>query len=261
MNPLRLAWLYFRIGAMNELQYRVNFFIQVLQSLVALGTGLVGLFLLFSHTDNLRGWTQSELLVVLGVYTMMGGVIKMLIQPNMERLMNDIRQGTLDYALTKPADAQLLASVREVRIWQAVDVLLGLIILVIAVGQLPQRIGVAEVLTFALALLLGGIMIYSFWLILTTGAFWLVRMDSVLELFQGMYRAGQWPVGIYPGWLRIGLTFLVPVAFAVTVPAEALTGRLTAQTLLGALLLAMLLLALARWWWGIGLRSYSGASA
>jgi ABC-2 type transport system permease protein len=53
----------------------------------------------------------------------------------------------------------------------------------------------------------------------------------------------------------------VPVAFAVTVPAEALTGRLNAATLLGAIALAAALLALARWFWFFGLRRYSGASA
>ncbi|MGH2628173.1 MAG: ABC-2 family transporter protein, partial [Anaerolineales bacterium] len=103
--------------------------------------------------------------------------------------------------------------------------------------------------------------IYSFWLIITTGAFWVVRMENVIELFQGIYAAGRWPVGVYPGWLRSGLTFLVPVAFAVTVPAEALTNRLTGQSLLTAAALAVLFLGLSRWVWKTGLRRYSGASA
>ncbi len=72
--------------------------------------------------------------------------------------------------------------------------------------------------------------------------------------FQGLYAARRWPVTIYLDWLRIGLTFLVPVAFAVTVPAEALT-------LLGALGLAVLLMALVRFVWRLSVRSYSGASA
>lgn len=261
MRTFRLIWLFFRISAMNELQYRVNFFVQLLQSLVALGTGLVALAVVFSYTDDLRGWSYIDLMVVLGVYTLMGGVIKTAIQPNMERLMDDVRQGTLDYVLTKPEDSQILVSVRELRIWQAVDILMGLIIIVFAVYRLGVQVGAGQALSFLLALLLGGLMIYSFWLIITTGAFWLVRMHNVLELFQGMYRAGQWPVGIYPAWLRTGLTFLVPVAFAVTVPAEALTGRLTVQTMLGAAVLCTLLLTVARLWWRIGLRSYSGASA
>jgi ABC-2 type transport system permease protein len=104
-------------------------------------------------------------------------------------------------------------------------------------------------------------MIYCFWLMLTTTAFWLIRIWELVNLFQGLYAAGRWPVTIYPQWLRIGLTFLVPVAFAVTVPAEALTNRLTPLTLLGALGLAVLLMALARFIWRLGVSSYSGASA
>jgi len=46
-----------------------------------------------------------------------------------------------------------------------------------------------------------------------------------------------------PSWLRLILTFIVPVAFAVTAPAEALTARLTPQTL--ALALGLTVFALA----------------
>jgi len=261
MSLIRLAWVYFRIGAMNELQYRVNFFVQVFQSFLALGTGLVGLGLVFDHTHELGGWSRPELLAVMGVHILMGGLIRTTIQPNMERLMGDVQEGTLDYALTKPADSQVLVRVREVRIWQTVDLVMGLIVLLIALAQIQGIVGIGQALGFAVALLLGGLMIYCFWLMITTGAFWIIRMEHVLELFQGVYQAGRWPVGIYPGWLRTGLTFLVPVAFAVTVPAEAVTSRLTPETLLTAVALTAFLLTLARRVWRTGLRHYSGASA
>ena len=261
INFFRLAWAYFRVGALNELQYRVNFFIQAFQSFLALATGLVGLALVFNHTDSLSGWSRPELLAVMGIHILMGGLIKTTIQPNMERLMGDVQQGTLDYTLTRPADSQVLVSVREVRIWQVVDILMGLIVLVVALVQIQHRVGLWQALGFGIALFMGGLMIYCFWLMLTTGAFWVVRMDQIVELFQGVYQAGRWPVGIYPLWLRTGLTFLVPVAFAVTVPAEALTGRLTWQTMLGAAALTAFLFVLARWVWKTGLRNYTGASA
>ncbi len=141
MSLLRLAGVFFRVGIMNELQYRVNFFLQVFQSLVALTTGLVGLSLVFTHTQDLAGWSRPELLAVMGVHILMGGFIQALIQPNMERLMTDVREGTLDYALTKPADAQGLISVREIRVWQLVDVVIGLVVLGIAVAQLRGALG------------------------------------------------------------------------------------------------------------------------
>ena len=141
------------------------------------------------------------------------------------------------------------------------DLLLGLSVLIYAVIQIQARIGFLQALVFVALLFMGVLMIYCFWLILTTGAFWLIRMENILELFQGVYQAGRWPTTVYPNWLQVGLTFLVPVAFAVTVPAEAITGRLTVTTLLEALAFTIILLLFSRWFWKRGLRHYSGASA
>jgi ABC-2 type transport system permease protein len=261
MRSLRLAWLYFRIGSMNELQYRANFFIQLLQSAVAVGTALVVLALVYSHTPELNGWSQSEVLVVMGIQIMLGGVIRMSIQPNMERLMEEVRDGKLDFALTKPEDSQVLISVRDVRIWRSVDIISGAAVLAYGVAGLEREVGIGDAALFPLLLGIGALMIYCFWLVLSTGAFWVVNMWSIIELFEGVYQTGRFPVGIYPGWLRIGVTFLVPIAFAITVPAEAVTSRLEWETVLLALGFAAALFLFTRWWWRFGLRHYSGASA
>jgi ABC-2 type transport system permease protein len=261
IHAARVGWLFLRLGVMNELQYRVNFFLRLFQSLLAVGTGLAVLALVFNHTTQLHGWTEAQLLAVLGVQVLMGGVIQTIVQPNMARLIQEVREGKLDFALTKPEDAQLLVSVREVRIWSAVDVLTGGILLGIATSRVEAGVGWGDALTFAAALLVGAVMIYCFWLIITTGAFWLVRMDQIVELFEGVYQTGRWPVGIYPGWLRYSLTFLVPIAFAVTVPAQAITSRLNGATFLLAVGFAVFLLVFTRWFWKRGLHRYSGASA
>ena len=92
-------------------------------------------------------------------------------------------------------------------------------------------------------------------------SFWFGRIASFLMIFSDLYEAARWPIGIYPGWLRMLLTFVVPVAIAVTVPAEALVGRLTGDRVMLALGVAAGALAVARLVWIRGLRHYSGASA
>ncbi len=261
MNALRVSWLFFKVGVLNELQYRVNFVVQLFQSAIALVVGLLVLALVYSHTNELNGWSESELLCVLGIQILMGGAIKTYVQPNMMRLIDDVREGKLDYALTKPEDSQVLVSVREVRIWQVVDVLSGAVVLGVGLSRITTDLGTLDTLAFAVALLLGGVMIYCFWLVIATGAFWVVNMWHAVELFDGVFQTGRWPVGIYPGWLRYSVTFLVPIAFAVTVPAEAVTSRLDWQTLLLAAVFAVALFAFTRWFWRYGLRNYTGASA
>jgi ABC-2 type transport system permease protein len=261
MNPMKLALTYLRIGVLNEMQYRINFFIQLLQSFISVATGLIGLSLVFGQVNTLAGWSRPELLAVMGVHLLMGGVIRSIIQPNMERLMDDVRNGTLDFALTKPADAQTLVSVREFRFWQLVDVIVGMVVIGIAFIQLKGTLGILQLLGFLAALIMGGIMLYCVWLMVTSISFWVIRVQEISNLFEGLYAAGRWPVGIYPDWLRTGLTFLVPVAFAVTVPAEALTNRLSGTSLLFALGMTLFFILLSRGLWRLGLNNYSGASS
>ncbi len=258
---MRLMLLFLRVGVQNEMQYRANFFIQLVQSAAVTGSGLVVLSLVYSHTPDLRGWTQPQLIAVMGVFTIMLGIIGFVIEPNMARLNDDVRTGKLDLILTKPADAQLLVSLREFRVWSLTDVLVGLVVLIYGLVQMGTSIGVAEWAGFVVTLVAGTLMIYCFWLLLTSGVFWFVRMEMVQEMFTGLSRAGQYPVGIYPAWLRYGLTYVAPLAFAITVPVESLTGRLTWVRLATTIGFLLVLATITRIVWRAGIRRYSGASA
>ena len=148
---VRLTATFLRIGVMNEMQYRINFFLQLLQSLLTVGTGLVVLAVVFSKTDDLGGWSRPQLLAVMGVFTLVGGIIRTFIQPNMQRVVDDVREGKLDFALTKPADAQLLVSIRDVRFWQLTDVLVGLVVLIVASCRCARRRSGSDLVAFVAA--------------------------------------------------------------------------------------------------------------
>jgi ABC-2 type transport system permease protein len=200
MKYQRLLLVFFRVGVMGELAYRVNFFVQLFESILELGTALAGLAIVFSHTSTLGGWRPDEVLALVGVYFLVGGAIRVLIQPSMTRLIESVREGTLDFTLTKPEDAQLLVSIKKVEIWQLIDIALGFGVLGVALARLGAVVGAWQAAGFAVALLAGGVIVYSFWLILATLSFWFVRVENILMIFQSMYEAGWWPISLYPGW-------------------------------------------------------------
>lgn len=264
----RIVAVHVRINVLHELQYRANFFAQLMESVILVGSALIVLALVFSKTDDLNGWTRPELLAVVGVYTLLGGVIRGFIEPAMQKLLTDIQRGTLDQVLTRPADAQLLVSVRDIQIWQSIDILLGLGIVGVAVAQLSgagagasSTAAVTDALAFVALVAMSCVLIYCTWLIVSTGGFWLVRMDMVHELFNGLYRSAQYPITVYPTWLRAGLTYIIPLGIAVTAPAEAVTSRLTWSTIGVCSLVTVGAVTLSRAFWRIGVRRYSGASA
>jgi ABC-2 type transport system permease protein len=68
-------------------------------------------------------------------------------------------------------------------------------------------------------------------------------------------------VSVYPGWLRGALTFVIPLAFAVTVPAEAISDRIEWWWLVAAVAVTLVSLVGCRAIWKWGIKNYSGASA
>src|SRR6266511_6071419 len=88
-----------------------------------------------------------------------------------------------------------------------------------------------------------------------------VRVENLLAIFWAFTEAGRFPVDVYPLWLRISLSTIVPIGIAVTAPANAIAGRMDG---LGVALLGagtFLAVAIASALWRRGLRSYTGASA
>jgi ABC-2 type transport system permease protein len=262
VHALRVVRAFLAVGVLNIVQYRSDFVIAVLNAAVSLVTQLLGLSVIFTNTTDLRGWTADDLLVLIGIHFFISGLVGLVIRPSMEALMEGIRLGTFDFTLTKPADAQLLASTRVFAPQALTDVLVGVGIIGYGVGRTGVGLDLVSVLLFVLTLLAGLVTVYGFLLILSTMAFWFVRLDNILVIFQALFgNAGRWPVGIFPGWMRPVLTFVVPIAFAVTVPAQALTGQLTATGALLAVGVAALFLVASRAFWLVALRRYTGASA
>jgi ABC-2 type transport system permease protein len=256
-----LAWQYLRLAVMNELQYRINFVIQLFETGIALATALVVLSLVYAQTDTLGGWSRYALQSLLGIYTMLSAIVRFSIQPNIERLLMDIQKGTFDYVLVKPIDAQVQVSVREVRVWQSIDILAGALILADGLIRLGAPISAGQVGLFVITLALGILLISTMWLLLSCIAFWVVRVDNIFELFDNIASAGRLPVDIYPRWMRVILTYLVPMAFAVTVPAQVIVGTVTVTNMLIQAGVTLVFVVVTRLVWRSALIRYSGASA
>ena len=120
---------------------------------------------------------------------------------------------------------------------------------------------VVTIFHFLITLFLGFLVFYSFWLLVASATFWFIRIGEIITIFRSLYQAGRWPVGIYPTWLRVVLTAVVPIGLAITVPAEVFTARLAASSVTLMALITFIFLIISRGIWLWGLRNYSGASA
>jgi len=65
----------------------------------------------------------------------------------------------------------------------------------------------------------------------------------------------------YPASYRFFFTFIVPIAFLTTVPAETLLGRGEPMWIMGSMFLAIGLLYVSNQFWRFALKFYTSASS
>ncbi|MFS8796384.1 ABC transporter permease [Synechococcus sp. R70.1] len=259
LRYLQVLWLFWSTSVAAEMEYRANFFFASLSSLGGLASALFGLSLFYQQGHRLGGWSWPEALIVLGVFTILQGVSTSLFNVNLNRIVQQVQEGTLDFVLLKPISSQFWLSTRVFSPWGLVDIGFGLLLILYAGIQLelPAWAYVLGLVPF----LLGLVILYSLWFMLAATSIWFVKIYNVTEVLRGLVEAGRFPLVAYPVAYRLFFTFVVPVAFLTTVPAEALLGRAQWPWLVGSALLAGGLLWGSHLFWRFALRFYTSASS
>jgi ABC-2 type transport system permease protein len=261
MRYFRLLFLFLKASFLVELEYRANFLSRAVLGLLWVSITILSTAIFFGHTDTIGGWSFNETLIIAGLFTLMGGIIQALFQPNVQKIIEMVRVGTLDFVLTKPVNSQFLASLRYSQWYGLVDVAAGSAIIIIALSRMGYAPDPLTLAAFALMLVLALLIVYSIWVVMATLSFWFVKVGNLTELFNSIYDTGRFPVSTFQGLLRILLTVVVPIAFITTFPAQAVLGRLDVPTLLGALFMAGLLFGFSAWFWRYAVSRYSSASS
>ncbi|MDE3090571.1 MAG: ABC-2 family transporter protein [Chloroflexota bacterium] len=261
MRYLRLLSVFYKYSIISELEYRVEFLANVFMSVFWLAWAIVSVAVFFLHSDRIGDWTWQEVLMVVALYTLFSGVMEALLRPNVGAVLDQVRDGTFDFVLTKPVNAQFIASLRNIVVWRLSDVVIGLGLIVYALAQLRITPTLGQLALFFLMLLAATFIVYSLWLMMVSLAFWFVKLDNFTELFNGFYEAGRYPVTIYRGFIRAFLTFVVPIAFVTTFPASALLGRIDQATVLMGIVFAIGLFVVSNRFWNFAVKHYSSASS
>ncbi|RIK65912.1 MAG: multidrug transporter [Planctomycetota bacterium] len=260
----KLISLYARVNIQNLAAYRFDMYMRIVVSILHLISELMGVWIIFHGTRSVRGWQWQHMLVLVGVYRLVAGGIRIAIVPNMRRLLEDIRNGTLDFVLLRPVNSQFLVSIREVVVYRVADVLLGIFVAGYGCYALRGALPFRESVEFALMLAAGFAIVYAVWLMLGTLCFWFVRVQNIEMVFWNVFEAGRFPIDIYRPQVRWLLTYVIPLAFITTVPAAALIGdeaKIPPSAPLWGFALAGIMLFVSNRFWHFGLRHYSGASA
>jgi ABC-2 type transport system permease protein len=261
MRVFKLLAAFLRVNVQMSLAYRADTIVNILLNLMWLGWELLSLSIIFSNTQTIAGWGFGELIALLGVFRLVHTLMIAIIWPNTEKFNQSIRDGSMDYTLLQPINSMFLVTFSRITIWRAWDLILSFVLIVIGINLSGETVTAPQIVTFLLLTVSGAIIIYSLWIVLIALTFWFTKFDNNVTILQALFDAGRYPVTVYPVWLRILVTFVIPVAVATTVPLQGLRGDLTVPRVLMFLTIGVASFLIASQVWKRGLKQYSGASS
>lgn len=260
---VRYVMTFIRSSVQKDMAFRFDFIMNCFHTLLGLLGGIGGVMIFFNQKQTLNGWNFSETLALLGIYLLVQAVKNLFVGPSlssMAGLDGDLWSGKFDFILLKPVPTQFYVSFRHWRLWALFDLLISLVVIGIALFQLQVQFWGLHLLLFFFALLISLSLVYSILLILSTTAFWYLG-TPLLWIFNSMIQMGRFPVGIYPGFIKMILTWVIPVGMIVTVPAELLTDRMKVRHLVGGTILAVGFFVISMTFFKVSLKRYASASS
>ncbi len=255
--------IFIKTSIQQEVAFRFNFAVKILNSLVQLAGSVGGILILFSIKNSINGWSFYETLTVTGVFMLLQSIKNLFMAPSLSAISGlggELWTGEFDFTLIKPVSTQLYMSMKHWSLMSLVDMVVSIVILCIAVVNLEIVQTAGSILLFVLCLSIALLILYSIMLILSSAAFWYLGtpllwvLDSIMEL-------GRYPVKIYPLAFCNILTWIIPIGIMITIPAEVLIGSVNVIEILIGFLLAIALYTLAVAFLKKSIKKYSSASS
>ncbi|MCA9755441.1 MAG: ABC-2 family transporter protein [Candidatus Eisenbacteria bacterium] len=248
----------------EQMSYRGSFVFELVGRLTVTGLELVALFFLFQHIESIAGWTKWEVVYLYGMASICLGMGEAL-TTGFDDMPELIRSGSFDYVLVRPLPALLFVLGRDVKLRILGRSLQGAFAVCISVMHLQLDWDVSHLALLATSVICGVTVYAGLFVASAAQCFWTVESTEMFNAFTyGGAQMTEYPVSLYPGWLRSIFLYVVPVGFVSYVPAVALLGKtdplglspwgvwatpLVAGTFLGACL----------FFWRLGMRRYEGA--
>ena len=258
---LQMLWIMLRASVMVSLQYRMEFAVESIASLLLAGMAIIPLMIVDDRHGGVGGWSFFESIVVLGFFVTLKSFIEGAVNPGLLKVLEQIRSGTFDFVLLKPADAQFLVATSRYDITAFPGAVGGIALIVWGLHQTVGWPTIGALLLSLVLLVSSLILIHSIWVLVVSSAIRFVRVDNLVYLFTSLFDAARWPSSVFRGGWAILFTVILPLGLMTTWPAAALLQRLTLKDTGLALIVSSCFAVVARRLWIRSLARYTSASS
>ena len=258
---LRLYAYFLRFSFSRAMEFRMDFFFRIGMDLIWNAMHITFFTVLFLHTGMLGKLTYDQILVFAGALFVSDAIHMTVFSNNMYWFPMFVNKGDLDYYLVRPVSSLFFLSLRDFAANSFMNLLISFGILTWTIVRYPDPLGLARIVPFLVLLFAGSFLYYCIHMILLIPVFWLQSPGGLREVFWSASGTVNRPHRIYTGWVWWLLVSILPFAFVVSVPVQALFEGLTWGLALHGAAVVGCAFSFMLWLWKRALRSYASASS
>lgn len=250
-----------RTSMVREMEFRTNFILGIIRHTIWITAFVFMIEIIFTNTNDLNGWNRAQMLIVLALSRIIEGTLDTFISRNIALLPRTVQQGEFDIFLLKPLPSQFSVAFQKFHFYNIGNIIGGLLIFIYALANLNTLPSPVEWSMFMLLVGVSFTIFYSCLILVASLVFRLERLESLWSLLVFFTEPLTVPFDIFPRTPRLLITYIIPIAFVVFVPAQAITGKLQLWQIPVAMFVAVVFLTLANLAWASGLKRYTSASS
>ena len=214
-----------KISIRSQLAHRSAYWAGIVAQWLTYGATFATLYIMVSNFHVLAGWNAEEILFLYGMNLLSYALGACLFYNPCSQLGEKIRTGEFDSALTKPLSPFGHEFYMGFNFGYVSHVTLSAAVMIFAGIRVGLPLSPYTVIVFLL-MLTGAVLVQAAILIFSSAfSFLFINDNPVLDLLWTFKQFTDYPLPIYPVFLQILLTFILPLAFINFYPAAAVLGK------------------------------------
>jgi ABC-2 type transport system permease protein len=257
---------FWRLNILTMVEYKANFFIWLLFTIVYHGVALSAIWIMLTRFPSLNGWARTDVFFLYALW-MVGHTLNNTFFFTVGDVPDAIQEGRFDRYMVRPLDP-LFQVISQPGQLLPDELIVALIVFGIAAAVVHLQWSVASAVLVLFAIFGGAIIDASVQLAVATISFWVIRLDALRWVVMSLENDfTRFPLTMYNRAVRVLLGYVFPFAFMNYFPATVLLGK-TADGAVFNPLLGWLTPVVAIVWfgatyafWRAGLNRYQGTGS
>jgi len=261
LSYLRIWLASARYSVVRTLMFRGDFLVWSLVELFWMSVNLLLISVIYRHTSSIAGWTKYEMMLLVGTAMLVQRLLMGFFWSSLFEMGRNVRSGAFDFFLAQPGHPLFMASTRKLDPDGLANSFVAAAVVAYAAHRLGLHPSALDLVLYAILILAGLVVQYSFLVLTMSLSFWLKSAQNIEGTYFTLAEFSRLPREAFRGAASLVFVWLLPAVVVGNAPARTLLHGFQPAWTLWLVAAAAAWLALAVFVFNRGLRSYSSASS